>query len=184
MSSIAKLELIGRDSRKKKHALLLELVVSTTYFQCINLRDIVYAILGLGGDIAAYRDNLVPDYNLPITEVYRRVVIGYILQKSSLFPLSVFYMPLESGVLDLLSWVADFSRLENRNSLMHMRIGTGLPFHAFRDSTTIRLVQNRLFYKILEISKYFLIKSYSRPRKAYQSLNFLKIFSSSKDILI
>ena len=59
------------------------------------------------------RDSLVPGCNLPITEVYGRVVIGCILQKGSLFPLSIFYMP----VLDLLSWVADFSRLENTNFL-------------------------------------------------------------------
>ena len=134
-SSITNFELIRKDSIKKKHAPLLESIISTRMFQCTDPRDAVYSMLGLGGDIEAYGDTLIPNYSLSVAEVYKKFVTGCIIQKGSLYPLSVLYIPPASEALDLPSWVPDFTRLEISNPLIWMRMGTGLPFHASGLST-------------------------------------------------
>ncbi|KAH7407174.1 heterokaryon incompatibility protein-domain-containing protein [Cadophora sp. MPI-SDFR-AT-0126] len=125
--------LIRRDSRKKDHAPLLESVVSTRYFKCTDSRDVVYSLLGLGGDVDQYGDSLIPDYSLSVEEVFKRFVIGCFVEKGSLYPLSVPYTPPHYGAMDLPSWVPDFTHLEATNPLIRMRMGNGLPFHAGSD---------------------------------------------------
>ncbi|KAH7357235.1 heterokaryon incompatibility protein-domain-containing protein [Rhexocercosporidium sp. MPI-PUGE-AT-0058] len=126
--------LIRRDSQKNDHAPLLESVVSTRYFKCTDPRDVVYSLLGLGGDVKLYGDSLTPDYSLSVEEVFKKFVIGCLSQKGCMYPLSVPYTPAQSGAMDLPSWVPDFTRLEATNPLIRMRMGDALPFHASRDS--------------------------------------------------
>ncbi|KAK0117365.1 hypothetical protein ONS96_013195 [Cadophora gregata f. sp. sojae] len=126
--------LVRRDSRRKEHAPLLESVVSTRYFKCTDSRDVVYSLLGLGGDVDQYGNSLIPDYSLSVEEVFRKFVTGCILEKGSLYPLSVPSTPPRSGAMVLPSWVPDFTCLEATNPLIRMRMGNGLPFHAGGDS--------------------------------------------------
>lgn len=84
--------LIRRDSRKNDHAPLLESVVSTRFFKCTDPRDAIYALLGLG-DVKLYGDSLISNYSLSVEDIFKKFVIGCLVQKGSMYPLSVNYTP-------------------------------------------------------------------------------------------
>lgn len=100
MSSIANMELARRDSLKGKHA----------------------------DDVSAYGESVSLNYNIPVAEVYNRLVIGFITQKGSLPPLIALYIPPKTSAMDLPSSVLDFPRLETTNPLVHMRNGNRSTF--------------------------------------------------------
>ncbi|KFY27065.1 hypothetical protein V493_03716 [Pseudogymnoascus sp. VKM F-4281 (FW-2241)] len=130
IATIANMELIRRDAIRGNFAPLLESVISTRVFECTDSRDVLYSLLGLAADVGSYGERVIPDYKLPVAEVYRRFVIGCIMGKGSLLSLSTLYIPPASPSLDLPTWVPDFSDLQDANPLMHQRIGTGLPYRA------------------------------------------------------
>jgi hypothetical protein len=131
ISTLANMELCRRDLINDKGTPLLELIVSARVFQRTNPRDAIYSLLGLALDCEAYGDSIKPKDSLPVTDVFRKFVVGCIKQKDSLRFLSAPYVPTEkSSHLDLPSWVPDFSNLATVPPLMYMRNETGLPFHA------------------------------------------------------
>ncbi|KAF2454273.1 hypothetical protein BDY21DRAFT_353477 [Lineolata rhizophorae] len=90
---------------------LFTILRNTRFCKCSDPRDVLYSILGISSDVDTYGDALVPDYSVGVEEVYRRFVVGSLVEKGSLAPLDVACIPPDEGALDLPSWVQDFSKI-------------------------------------------------------------------------
>jgi hypothetical protein len=133
MANLAILDMIRRDSKRHQDATMFHRINYTRLFRCMDPRDVVYSLLGVAGDVADYGQDLIPDYNLSVEEVYKRFVSATIILKGKLDPLSFLHIPADSGGRDLPSWVADLSDLEDLiDPLTPIRggVGNGVPFHA------------------------------------------------------
>lgn len=151
IQSILLIELVRRDVIRTNGSKLLELMISTRRYKCLDQRDVVFSQLGVINDLDSYNQNappgsdpeteklykkltLSPDYASSTEEIYHRFVLINIIKKKSLLPLSATYTPPENPALDLPSWVPDFSNLNSANSLMHLRNEAALPYKASKGS--------------------------------------------------
>lgn len=178
IQSIILIELVRRDVIRENGAKLLEMMISTRRYKCMDKRDVIYSQLGVIKDLDSYNQDappgsdsetvelykrltLSPDYTASIEEIYHRFVLTYIIKKKSLLTLSSTYLLPDDPVLNLPSWVPDFSDLHWANSLMHLRNEAALPFKAskgsevevrFSNDYRILHVKGRVIDEILELS--------------------------------
>lgn len=85
---------------------LTQLLCLSQLFTCSDPRDKVYALLGLCRDDLSSQPTLLPDYNLPVTDVYRRFA-NYIIRKTG--NLDILAVGTTRSLPGLPSWVPDWS---------------------------------------------------------------------------
>ena len=113
---------------------LLDLVAMCRNVQCTDPRDRVYALPGLAIDVSAQDSEVMPDYALPIEEVYKRFSIWNLSHTKDLRCLS--YSSLSSrSQLSLPSWVPDYTLLEIEPPLARAEIE--LPYNAAKGTEPI-----------------------------------------------
>ncbi len=150
MTSVIIMELIRRDVIEKGGSALLGLLISVRCYQSGDPRDIIFSLLGIASELSCYGDDVTPDYNAPVEEVYRRFVVAHITRRNSLLTLSTPYDYSKSTSLNLPSWVPDFAQLDMTNPLMHLRNDPGLPFHASGDTEQrVRLSKDNTILHVL-----------------------------------
>jgi hypothetical protein len=103
-----------RLKRRERHT-LLELLFLTRAHKATDPRDKLFALVGLAADVLASDWEVLPDYSIPVDEVYRRFALWYLTRKRNLEIFS-FGRSLEncpnssSSELDSLpSWVPDLT---------------------------------------------------------------------------
>ena len=102
---------------RKEFTKLMDLLNESLDFQCSDKRDKVFGLLGIATDTRSEDEEIRPDYESNVEEVYRRFVIWEIKKNHSLRSLSC-ASDRSKSVYELPSWVPDFSQLENTTNLM------------------------------------------------------------------
>lgn len=166
IQSILLIELVRRDIIKKTGSELLENIISSRRFKCLDPRDVIYSLLGVTCDLDSFNPKppvsenpsnepsqlalgIRPDYTSSVAEIYHNFVLCSIINKRSLLPLSSPYLPPDVPHLDLPTWVPDFSRLSDANALMHLRNESALPYKASKGSELKAHFSNG--YKVLHV---------------------------------
>ena len=102
---------------RKEFTKMMDLLNESLDFQCTDKRDKVFGLLGIATDISSEDEEIRPDYESKVEDVYRRFVIWEIKKNNSLRSLSCASDRSKSIHL-LPSWVPDFSQLEHTTNLM------------------------------------------------------------------
>ena len=116
---------------RKEFTKMMDLLNESLDFQCSDKRDKVFGLLGIATDTSSGDEEIRPDYESKVEEVYRRFVIWEIKKNDSLRSLSCASDRSKSVYL-LPSWVPDFSQLEHTTNLM--RFERRVNFNATRKS--------------------------------------------------
>lgn len=106
-----------RDTRKNTHWLerhsLLQLVFLTRGFEATDPRDKLFALVGLASDVMSSDWEVTPDYDLSLTEVYRRFAPWHLTRNRQveIFSLGTNRdLPSSEELEALPSWVPDLRR--------------------------------------------------------------------------
>ena len=118
---------------RKEFTKMMDLLNESLDFQCSDKRDKIFGLLGIATDTNGEDEDeeIRPDYEAKVEDVYRRFVIWEIKKNASLRSLSCASDRTKS-VYVLPSWVPDFSRLEHTTNLM--RFENRVKFNATKNS--------------------------------------------------
>jgi Heterokaryon incompatibility protein (HET) len=94
---------------EKKPLRLAPLLLISSRYQATNPRDKVYALLGISSE--GKHSDLVPNYSLPVEEVFVKTAVHLILQDESLEILAAAGIGWHRETPNLPSWVPDFKHL-------------------------------------------------------------------------
>jgi hypothetical protein len=92
---------------------LLELLLATRNFQCLDPRDHVIGVLSLAEDVNLEDDEIAPDYEVSTEVFYKRVAAWTIVKQESLQILSFVSSAPEPCLQSLPSWVPHFGQLSS-----------------------------------------------------------------------
>ncbi|KAF2501346.1 HET-domain-containing protein [Lophium mytilinum] len=124
MNKIAAIETARRSRNGPLHMPLFQMLLATSYNQCSDPRDKVYAILGLGKDWDRNQD-MNPDYTVGMGEVYKRFAIWDSKRNANLRVLSCASGPKEDGESRMPSWTPDWTNIENESPFVRYSDRTG-----------------------------------------------------------
>ncbi|KAH6972338.1 heterokaryon incompatibility protein-domain-containing protein [Ilyonectria sp. MPI-CAGE-AT-0026] len=106
-----------RDTRKNTHWLerhsLLQLVFLTRGFEATDPRDKLFALVGLASDVMSSDWEVTPDYDLSLSEVYRRFALWHLTRNRQVEVFSLGTnrdLPSSEELETLPSWVPDLTR--------------------------------------------------------------------------
>ena len=116
---------------RKEFTKMMDLLNESLDFQCSDKRDKIFGLLGIATDTGSEDEEIKPDYESNIEEVYRRFVMWEIKKNHSLRSLSCASNRSKS-VYVLPSWVPDFSQLQNTTNLL--RFENRVNFNATKKS--------------------------------------------------
>ena len=124
---------------RKEFTKMMDLLNESLDFQCSDKRDKIFGLLGIATDTGSEDEEIRPDYDSKVEEVYRRFVIWEIKKNDSLRPLSCASDRSKSVYL-LPSWVPDFSQLQHTTNLM--RFEKRVNFNATKKSKPLARFSN------------------------------------------
>ncbi|KAI1422520.1 heterokaryon incompatibility protein-domain-containing protein [Xylaria sp. FL1777] len=102
--------------RLEEYMKLLDLVYDTRGFLCSNPRDKIYGLLGVTNENIQNRF-IIPNYDLPVEEVFKSFVLWDVLNNHSLRVLGLSSNK-ASTTYSLPSWTPDFTKLSDRNPFL------------------------------------------------------------------